>query len=201
MNPCKKKIILASASPRRKELLTQIDIPFIIKVSGAEENAKSNAPCDLVRELSLMKAEDIFGKLTVQEAKDILVLGADTVVALEGEIMGKPGSAENAVKMLTALQGKTHQVYTGVAFVYQDKENGEVTTHSFYEKTDVTFYPMTEQEIEDYVATGEPMDKAGAYAIQGKCAAYIKEINGDYSNVVGLPIGRVYQELKKVFFY
>lgn len=198
MNPCKKKIILASASPRRKELLTQIDIPFTIRVSGAEENARSTEPQDLVRELSMMKAEDIFRKLTEEEAKETLVIGADTVVALDGEIMGKPGSPENAVKILKALQGKNHQVYTGVTFVYQNEENGAVTAHAFYEKTDVTFYPMTEQEIADYVATGEPMDKAGAYGIQGKCAAHIKGISGDYNNVVGLPIARVYQELKKV---
>ncbi|MBQ2934874.1 MAG: septum formation inhibitor Maf [Lachnospiraceae bacterium] len=199
MNLCKKKIILASASPRRKELLTQAGIPFTIRVSGAEENASCDNPCDLVKELSGMKAENIFAQLTVEEAKEALVIGADTVVALDGEIMGKPGSPKRAVEMLTALQGKTHQVYTGVTFVYQNQENGVVTAHSFYEKTDVTFYPMTEQEIADYVATGEPMDKAGAYAIQGKCAAYIKGINGDYSNVVGLPIGRVYQELKHCF--
>ncbi|MBQ8877620.1 MAG: septum formation inhibitor Maf [Lachnospiraceae bacterium] len=198
MNLCKKKIILASASPRRKELLTQAGIPFTIRVSGAEENASCAIPCELVKELSRMKAEDIFSQLTEEEAKEALVVGADTVVALDGEIMGKPGSPKRAVEMLTALQGKTHQVYTGVTFVYQNQENGAVTAHSFYEKTDVTFYPMTEQEIADYVATGEPMDKAGAYAIQGKCAAYIKGINGDYSNVVGLPIGRVYQELKRV---
>lgn len=198
MNLCKKKIILASASPRRKELLTQAGIPFTIRVSGAEENASCDKPCDLVKELSGMKAEDIFAQLTEEEAKEALVIGADTIVALDGEIMGKPGSPKWAVEMLTALQGKTHQVYTGVTFVYQNQENGAVTAHSFYEKTEVTFYPMTEQEIADYVATGEPMDKAGAYAIQGKCAAYIKGINGDYSNVVGLPIGRVYQELKKV---
>lgn len=198
MNPCKKKIILASASPRRKELLAQIDIPFEIRVSDAEENISCENPCDLVRELALMKAEDIYRKLTEEEARESLIIGADTVVVLAGEVMGKPGTKENAVKMLFALQGKIHQVYTGVAFVYRKEENGVPEVHSFYEKTDVSFYAMTEQEIANYVATGEPMDKAGAYAIQGKCAAFIKEINGDYSNVVGLPIGRVYQELKKL---
>lgn len=198
MNPCKKNIILASASPRRKELLAQIDIPFNVKVSGAEENAKCTEPQDLVRELSLMKAEDVYRSLTDEETKNILVIGADTVVAYEGEIMGKPHSKEDAVRMLKALQGKTHQVYTGVTFVYQNEENGAECAHAFYEKTDVTFYPMTEQEIADYVATGEPMDKAGAYGIQGKCAAYISGISGDYNNVVGLPIARVYQELKKL---
>lgn len=198
MNPCKKNIILASASPRRKELLAQIDILYEIKVSGAEERAKSTEPQDLVRELSLMKAEDVYRSLTEEETKNVLVIGADTVVAYEGEIMGKPHSPEDAVRMLKALQGKTHQVYTGVTFVYQNEENGAECAHAFYEITDVTFYPMTEQEIADYVATGEPMDKAGAYGIQGKCAAFIKGIEGDYNNVVGLPIARVYQELKKL---
>lgn len=198
MNPCKKKIILASASPRRKELLAQIDIPYEIRVSGAEERAKCTEPKDLVRELSLVKAEDVYRSLTEEEVKNALVIGADTVVVFEGEIMGKPHSPEDAVRMLTVLQGKTHQVYTGVTFVYQNEKTGAKCAHAFYEKTDVMFYPMTEQEIAAYVATGEPMDKAGAYGIQGKCAAFIKGIEGDYNNVVGLPIARVYQELKKL---
>lgn len=197
MNPCNKKIILASASPRRKELLAQIDIPYEIRVSNAPENARCEKPQDLVRELSRIKAEDIYRKLTEEEKKECLVIGADTVVAYEGEIMGKPGTAQRASEMLSTLQGKTHQVFTGVTFVYQ-KEDGIKCADAFYEKTDVTFYPMTEQEIADYIATGEPMDKAGAYGIQGKCAAYISGINGDYNNVVGLPIARVYQELKRI---
>lgn len=197
MNPCNKKIILASASPRRKELLAQIDIPYEIRVSNAPENARCEKPQDLVRELSRIKAEDIYQKLTEEEKKECLVIGADTVVAYEGEIMGKPGTAQRASEMLSSLQGRTHQVFTGVAFVYQ-KEDGIKCTDAFYEKTDVTFYPMTEQEIADYIATGEPMDKAGAYGIQGKCAAYISGIKGDYNNVVGLPIARVYQELKRI---
>lgn len=198
MNPCEKKIVLASASPRRKELLSQIGIPFSVSVSGVQEDAECTKPWELVKELSQVKAEDIYRKLSEKEKGEYLVIGADTVVALEDEIMGKPGTYENAVRMLTALSGRTHQVYTGVTFVYQKEGSNKKCVHSFYEKTEVTFYPMTEQEIAAYAATGEPMDKAGAYAIQGMCAAYIREIKGDYSNVVGLPVGRVYQELKRV---
>ena len=197
MNPCHKRIILASASPRRKELLAQIDISYEIRISNAPENACSEKPKDLVRELSFIKAEDIFRKLTEEERKECLVIGADTVVAYEDEIMGKPQTTGRAIEMLSTLQGKTHQVFTGVTFLYQ-KKDGTECAHSFYEKTDVTFYPMTEQEIRAYVATGDSMDKAGSYGIQGKCAAYISGISGDYNNVVGLPIARVYQELKKI---
>lgn len=188
-----KRIILASASPRRRELLHQIDMEFEVIPSNAEENTKSSVPAEAVKELSCLKAVDIFNRLSEEEKKDALIIGADTVVSLDGHIMGKPNSRENAVKMLSLLQGKTHQVYTGVTLVWADLQK-----ISFYEKTDVTMFPMSAEEIEGYVATGEPMDKAGAYGIQGKCAAYIKEISGDYNNVVGLPIGRLYQEMKKI---
>lgn len=188
-----KRIILASASPRRRELLHQIDMEFEVIPSNAEESTKSSVPAEAVKELSCLKAVDIFNRLSEEEKKDALIIGADTVVSLDGHIMGKPNSRENAVKMLSLLQGKTHQVYTGVTLVWADLQK-----ISFYEKTDVTMFPMSAEEIEGYVATGEPMDKAGAYGIQGKCAAYIKEISGDYNNVVGLPIGRLYQEMKKI---
>ena len=124
---------------------------------------------------------------------DTLVLGADTVVACDGKILGKPADTEAAVAMLTMLQGRGHEVYTGVTILYE--ENGERKTLTFHEKTIVHFYPMTDAQIREYVATGDPMDKAGAYGIQGFCARYIRGIEGDYNNVVGLPVGRVYQEL------
>ncbi len=197
MNNFTKKIILASASPRRKELLSQIGIKFEIMVSDAEEITEASEPSQVVMDLSKLKATDIFEKLTEEEKRCSLVIGADTVVSLEGQIMGKPGNAENAVKMLTSLQGKTHQVYTGVTLVYMKDKEEKTREVSFFEKTDVTMYSMTKKEIADYVATGEPMDKAGAYAIQGKCAVYVKGINGDYSNVVGLPIARLCHEIKK----
>ena len=124
------------------------------------------------------------------------MIGADTIVALRDEIMGKPENEEKAKEMLHKLQNETHQVYTGVTLVIMTEEGRQVVT--FHEKTDVIMYPMTKKQIEAYVATGEPMDKAGAYAIQGKCAAYVKGICGEYNNVVGLPVARLMQELFKL---
>ncbi len=128
--------------------------------------------------------------------EDFVVIGADTVVSCWGRIMGKPGDKEEAFDMLWELQGKSHQVYTGVTLAWKYADMPAMF-HSFYECTDVTVFPMTEEEIERYIDSGEPMDKAGAYAIQGRFAAYIQGICGDYANVVGLPVGRVYQELKQ----
>lgn len=192
-----KKIILASASPRRRELLAQIGLQFEVRKSDAEEKETEAArePDELVKALSELKAKDIWQSLSESEKEKTLVIGADTVVAFEGKVMGKPADHADAVRMLSLLQGKTHQVYTGVALICQ-KDSEHIK--SFYEKTLVTMFPMSQEEIAGYVATGEPMDKAGAYGIQGKCAAYIKGISGDYNNVVGLPIGRLYQEMKNI---
>lgn len=200
MDKMEKKIILASASPRRKELLGQIGMEFEVRKSKAEENIRSEHPWELVMELSGRKALDVFEGLSEEEKKNSLVIGADTVVSLEGAIMGKPKNEEDAVRMLTALQGRTHQVYTGVTLIYRERENDARVENTFFEKTDVSMFPMSQKEIDDYVATKEPMDKAGAYGIQGKCAAYIKGITGDYNNVVGLPIGRLFQEMKEIWF-
>ena len=126
----------------------------------------------------------------------MLVIGADTVVAFQDSILGKPADAAMARDMLLRLQGNTHQVYTGVTLLL--RQGGTVTQKSFYEKTEVVFYPMTGEEIDAYVRTGEPMDKAGAYGIQGKSAVFVEKIDGDYSNVVGLPLARLYQELKQM---
>ncbi len=190
------KIILASASPRRRELLEQMGLEFEILPSGIEENPKSHVPWEMVLELSAGKAKDVFERIPEGEKDSVGVLGADTVVALGDQIMGKPGSRQRAEEMLSLLQGRTHQVYTGVTLI--TRKEGELITVSFYERTDVTMYPMSASDIRAYVDTGEPMDKAGAYGIQGKCAVFIKEIKGDYYNVVGLPIGRLYQEMKKL---
>ena len=129
--------------------------------------------------------------------QDILVIGADTVVAYENQILGKPKDEEDARHMLTMLSGKTHSVYTGVTFVFIDKE-GQTGEHCFFEKTDVCMYPLKEEEIDRYIQSGDPMDKAGSYGIQGRFAIHIKEIRGDYNNVVGLPVARLYQELQKL---
>ena len=184
------QMILASASPRRRELLTQAGFAFEIKVSDVEETVTEKEPEKIVEELAERKAD----AAAASEA-DALIIGADTIVAVDGKILGKPHSREEAFAMLSLLQGRTHQVYTGVALV--SKAAGEEKRKIFSEKTDVVMYPMTEREIWEYIDTGEPMDKAGAYGIQGRAAVYIQKIDGDYNNVVGLPIARLYQELKE----
>ena len=199
------QIILASASPRRKALLEQIGMEFEICPAKGEEVITESRPDAVVSELSRQKAEEVAaGVLTYNEQhpelatpQDILVIGADTVVAYGDEILGKPKDEEDAKRMLTLLQGNTHSVYTGITLVFIDK-SGRTGEYCFFEKTDVTMYPMDEDEINRYIATGEPMDKAGSYGIQGRCAIYIKQIEGDYNNVVGLPVARLYQELRRV---
>ena len=199
------QIILASASPRRKALLEQIGMEFEICPAKGEEVITESRPDAVVSELSRQKAEEVAaGVLTYNEQhpdlatpQDILVIGADTVVAYGDEIFGKPKDEADAGRMLTLLQGNTHSVYTGITLVFIDK-SGRTGEYCFFEKTDVTMYPMDEDEINRYIATGEPMDKAGSYGIQGRCAIYIKQIEGDYNNVVGLPVARLYQELRRV---
>lgn len=208
------RLVLASASPRRRELLSQIGLEFSVMPSTKEENAKTTEAGALVQELSRQKAVDIWEQLSggqgqnpdadqeqiaeeTQEPNlngkrqpELLVIGADTVVCCEGKILGKPHSREAAAEMLTALQGRSHEVYTGVTLYSQSE------TVTFFECTQVEFYPMTEVEISEYIDSKEPMDKAGAYGIQGLGARFVKGIRGDYNNVVGLPVGRLYQELK-----
>lgn len=192
------RLILASASPRRRELLARIGLSFEILPARGEENPRSAIPEEMVQELSAGKALEIYGSLEEQEKEEAVIIGADTLVAFENRVMGKPHDEKDAFDMLFLLQGKTHQVYTGVTLLYTPKGETACKKLTFLEKTDVTMYPMTEQEILEYIATGEPMDKAGAYGIQGRCAAYVREICGDYNNVVGLPVSRLYQELKRI---
>lgn len=188
-----KRLVLASASPRRKELLAQIGITPEIVPSTIEEMITTDVPEEAVMELSRQKAEDV----AARQEPGTCVIGADTVVAAGGEILGKPASRQEAYRMISMIEGRTHQVYTGVTLVYCGQKGNRVKT--FVEKTDVHLYPMSDEEIKAYSDGGEPMDKAGAYGIQGKFAAFIKGIDGDYNNVVGLPVGRVYQEIKKMF--
>ncbi|MGN1148104.1 MAG: Maf family protein [Lachnospiraceae bacterium] len=199
------KFILASASPRRSELLQQIGMSFSVCKSTCEEKISSTVPSEVVCELSRQKAEDVWKRMKSDEIsapsagqekeQETVVIGADTIVAFDGRILGKPKDEAEACAMLSQLSGHTHEVYTGVTFCYKYK--GEERVHTFFEKTEVDFYPMSREEIERYVATKDPLDKAGAYGIQGQCAAYIRGIRGDYNNVVGLPVGRLYQELKE----
>lgn len=210
------KIVLASASPRRKELLTQIGLDFQVVVSNIEEKITAHKPREIVEELSRQKAEGCLCQLKSicgeQEIPEILIIGADTIVALDGQILGKPQDKEDAVSMITSLQGRTHQVYTGVTALLV--KGNIIQQRTFHEATEVEFFPMTAEEIRTYVdalnpgnkegtskwdpnsAPFECEDKAGAYGIQGFCARYIRSIEGDYNNVVGLPVGRLYQEIK-----
>lgn len=198
-----KKIILASGSPRRKELLAQIGLSFTVRVSEADEHTEETKPEKLVCILSERKARAVWDELTEEEKKESILIGADTVVAVDDRILGKPADETEAFQMIKLLQGRSHQVYTGVTILKQGDlqllEEGintcSIQKKQFFEKTDVLVYPMSEEEITAYVKTGEPLDKAGAYGIQGSFAAYIQGINGDYSNVVGLPVGRLYHEI------
>ncbi len=184
------KIILASASPRRRELLTQIGVNFAVQPACGEEVITGSNPKEVVKELSAQKAEEV---AKMQQEGDWLVIGADTVVSCDSRILGKPKDEADAFVMLSMLQGHTHEVYTGVTLYWS--VNGKEQKLTFAEQTKVTMYAMTAEEIGSYIKTGEPMDKAGSYGIQGKCAAFIEKISGDYNNVVGLPVARIYQEL------
>lgn len=186
------RIVLASGSPRRRELLTQIGLEYEVIVSNAEENAACTEPAKLVEELSYIKAKAVADE---HNLKDVIIIGADTVVASGDKILGKPDGEEGAFAMLKALSGKVHEVYTGVTLL---KITDKVERITFNECTKVKFYEMSDDEIRGYIATKDPLDKAGAYGIQGFCARYISGIEGDYNNVVGLPIGRLYQEIKEV---
>ena len=191
-------IILASGSPRRKELLTQGGIPFTVIKSDCDENSDIEEPTAFVEELSLRKAENVYEKTGDSYSDNYIILAADTIVAYEGEILGKPVDESEALDMLGLLSDRTHQVYTGVTLL--QVKQGKKKAVTFSERTDVTFYPMTRIEMLNYINTKDPLDKAGSYGIQGPCAIHIKKIMGDYNNVVGLPLSRVYQELKKLLF-
>ena len=185
------KLILASASPRRKELLGKIGLEFEIIPAKGEEIVTKKLPWEVVKELSFQKAKEIADMQT----EECIVIGSDTIVAKDEQIMGKPADEADAFRMLSEISGNVHQVYTGVTLIRTGADPKVIT---FAEKTDVYLYPMSEKEIKAYIETKDPMDKAGAYGIQGDFAIHVKGIEGDYYNVVGLPIGKVYQELKKL---
>ena len=181
------KIILASQSPRRKQLLEMLGVSFDVQPADIDEQINPNN--DLVKEiekLSYQKAYHVF-----KDHKDALVIGSDTIVKIDNEVLGKPKDYAHAKQMLEKLSGNTHEVVTGCTILVND------TVETFSSIAKVTFYPLTEQEIDDYIKTNEPMDKAGAYAIQGLGAKLVKSIEGDYYTIMGLPIGELYQRLKK----
>ncbi len=189
------KIILASKSPRRKELMTQVGLEFTCVVSDKEEKIESTIPREVVLNLSKQKAEDVYELVREECSEEMVIVGADTVVAFDDVILGKPKDREDAKRMLKNLRGRSHSVWTGVTLIYDD--GGKISTESFAEETKVYMYNMSDEEIDEYVESGEPDDKAGAYAIQGLGARFVEKIEGDYNNVVGLPIGNVYRRIKR----
>lgn len=208
------KIILASASPRRSELLSQAGLAFEVIPSQVEEKMEGETPSEVVMSLARQKAGDVFDRLCQSRARaqepdrqgacvpktakqedgqtgaSFIVLGADTIVVCDGKRLGKPKDCEEAMEMLEMLGGRSHEVYTGVA-LYRF-EDGKISREAFAECTKVSMYPISKAQARWYVGTGEPMDKAGAYGIQGKGAVFIRGIEGDYNNVVGLPLAKVW---------
>lgn len=187
------RYVLASASPRRKELLRQIGLEFETLPACGDEKTSFTKPEDIVMDLARKKAGEV-AKSRGRAAEPEVIIGADTTVAVFDQILGKPKDEEDAYRMISMLQGKRHKVYTGVCLLLRGGDKDR--EHSFYEETEVTMHPVSEEERRFYIGTGEPFDKAGGYAVQGKSAVFIKEIQGDYNNVVGLPLARIYQELR-----
>ena len=182
-----KRVILASASPRRSELLKKHGVEFEVIVSCAEETSVGESPKAIAEANAFFKAKAVYESLNNKE--NTVVIGADTVVALGNTIYGKPKDKEDAVNMLKTLSGKSHSVITGVAII--TTENGEMKLLTPSEETIVKFKALTDKEIEDYTNSSEPYDKAGSYAIQGNAKVFIKYIEGDYENVIGLPAGKI----------
>ena len=206
-------IILASGSPRRKQLLEQASLEFEVIVSDVEEKISKTAPDEVVIELSEQKCAAVCEEFIRKTPKNIetlingsdknggiLVVGADTVVSIDGNILGKPENGKDAFKMLMNLSGRSHEVYTGVTckvLQYNTYLESliETDSFSFYEETRVNMYPFDEYEALDYIHTGEPLDKAGSYGIQGIGSRLVRSINGDYNNVVGFPLSAFMKEL------
>ena len=186
------RYILASGSPRRKELLRKVIEDYEILIPEGEEVTDSKEPDKVVMELSFKKASEIFHKILTE---DVVVIGADTVVSYNQKVLGKPSDKDDARRMIGELSGNTHQVYTGVTlFFRKDGKEGHI---SFCEETNVDVVKMTDDEIDAYVKTNEPDDKAGAYGVHGLFARYIGGIQGDFYNVVGVPVARLYAEMKR----
>lgn len=186
-----KTLILASSSPRRQQLLKQVNIPFQVRIPNVDESAiLATDPVEKVKQLAMMKAKHV-----PFHNENEVILAADTVVAFERTIFEKPKDKTEAYQMIAALSGNAHDVYTGVMIRSQDDER------IFVERTQVVFWPLTQEEIEWYISTSDPYDKAGAYGIQSLGSMFVKEIAGDYYNVVGLPISRVVRELRDFSIY
>lgn len=200
MDTSRYKFVLASQSPRRRQLLGELGITFDVMPARGEEVVTREVPSEVVEELSRQKAEEVMMRLLADNpsgSENLVIIGSDTIVAADHKILGKPSDTDAAREMIRKIQGAVHQVYTGVTVIRV--ENGEPEEMKiFHECTDVDVWPMTDEEIEDYIRTPEPYDKAGAYGIQGTFGLFIRGIRGDYNTVVGLPVARLYHELKKM---
>lgn len=192
-----KELILASASQRRRALLENCGYLFTVMPSRAEEESvRADSPGELVERLSLLKAEAVFRSLPAERKRVAVVLGSDTVVTLDGNIIGKPRSGEEAFRMLREESGRANTVYTGLALVALGPDGGP-SARVLHDSAEVRFSVLTDDEIAAYVNTGDPMDKAGAYGIQGRFSVHIESVSGSYFTVVGLPVHLVYRELKR----
>lgn len=196
------RIILASKSPRRREILETLGVKFEIITRETDETCEETDPCRLVEELARRKGEEVLDSL--DKTDDFLIISADTVVACDDPeypgkqiILGKPHNAENSKKMLRLLSGSCHRVVGGICVILC--QNGKITREISHDVTEVWFDEISDADIDKYVSTGEPFDKAGAYAIQGTASVFIKGINGNYFNVVGLPVNKLYNLLKDKF--
>lgn len=207
------KLVLASGSQRRRELLTMCGYDYEIIVSNADETIDENDPESFVRALSFRKAKEVFDRLSAAGRRDFAVIGSDTVVAFQKDggtkpvIIGKPKDAEDAVRILSMLSGKTHRVFTGVSVIADIPDENAAAQCSIQEKaeiqtecsiTEVTFETLSPDEITDYVNSGDPLDKAGSYGIQGPFGMFVREIRGNYFTVIGMPIPVLYKMLKKI---
>jgi septum formation protein len=197
MELSKKKfsLILGSQSPRRKELLSWINIPFTIATADLDEISHETQPSDVAIDLASQKAHAVFEKIQSSYSSPF-VISSDTIVVLDGKIYGKPKDKEDARLILSELSGQVHQVITGVSFLFIDSDSGKLREHLFFDTTEVTFSEITPDLMDSYIATGDSLDKAGAYGIQGPSLTFISKVNGSYSNVVGFPLDKVVNELK-----
>ena len=197
----KTRVILASASPRRKDIFHSLGLDVEIKPSNAEENLDKKSykgnPWQYAVDTSQLKVEDVFLKLSDTDDRLLVLVGADTVIAMDGDIYEKPKDKEDAARILRSFSGRSHTVYTGVTIIFRTEE-GHTERIQFHEGTDVQFADLTDEVIRAYIETGEPMDKAGGYGIQGKGGSLVKGIHGDYYNVVGFPTHTFCRELTKL---
>lgn len=193
MELSKFKLVLGSQSPRRKELLSWAKIPFEIVTADLDEVSSETDPEEVAMDIAYQKGKAVFDK--IDSSKNSFVISSDTIVVLNQKIYGKPKDRDDARKILSELSDQTHFVITGVCFIFKD-DSGKLREHRFYDQTDVTFNEITQDLMESYLDTGDSLDKAGAYGIQGPSLTFISKVDGSYSNVVGFPLDRVISELK-----